>query len=115
MEEKSTRSAREGLLTSRKDKKIFYTISEVSTLAGVKPYVLRYWETEFPILKPQKSDSGHRLYRQDDIEIIMRIKRLLYDKGFTIQGAKRILANNNTRRSEIEQLKVDLQEIMDML
>jgi DNA-binding transcriptional MerR regulator len=115
MEEKTTRQTREGLLTSRKDKKIFYAISEVSKLAGVKPYVLRYWETEFPILKPEKSDSGHRLYRQSDIDIIMRIKRLLYDKEFTIRGAKRILASNSTRRSEIEQLKDEIQDLMDIL
>jgi DNA-binding transcriptional MerR regulator len=109
MDEKPTRSIREGLTSSRRDKKIFYTISEVSSLVGVKPYVLRYWETEFPILKPQKSDTGHRLYRQDDI------KRLLYDKCFTIQGAKRILSHNNTRRSELEQLRSDIQDILDIL
>jgi DNA-binding transcriptional MerR regulator len=115
MDEKPTRSIREGLTSSRRDKKIFYTISEVSSLVGVKPYVLRYWETEFPILKPQKSDTGHRLYRQDDIDIIVRIKRLLYDKCFTIQGAKRILSHNNTRRSELEQLRSDIQDILDIL
>ena len=56
-----------------------------------KPFVLRYWETEFPMLQPVKSSSGHRLYRQEDVDMVFRIKRLLYDEGFTIAGARRFL------------------------
>src|SRR5271156_4333741 len=71
--------------------KDFYRIGEVSRLTGLKPFVLRYWETEFPMLEPVKSSSGHRLYRQEDVEMVRRIKRLLYDEGFTIAGARRHL------------------------
>src|SRR5213080_188759 len=71
--------------------KKLYRIGEVSRLADLKPFVLRYWETEFPMLQPVKSSSGHRLYRQDDVDMVFRIKRLLYDEGFTIAGARRFL------------------------
>ena len=69
----------------------FYRIGEVSRLTGVKPFVLRYWEEELPMLEPYKSPSGHRLYRQEDVNMIFRIKRLLYDEGFTLAGARRHL------------------------
>ena len=68
-----------------------YRIGEVSRMTELKPFVLRYWETEFPMLQPVKSDSGHRLYRQEDVDMILKIKRLLYDEGFTIAGARRHL------------------------
>ena len=68
-----------------------YRIGDVSKIASLKPFVLRYWETEFPMLQPIKSPSGHRLYRQDDVDLILKIKRLLYDEGFTIAGARRHL------------------------
>jgi DNA-binding transcriptional MerR regulator len=72
-----------------------YRIGEVSRLTDLKPFVLRYWETEFPMLEPVKSPSGHRLYRQQDVDMIFRIKRLLYDEGFTIAGARRHLREHN--------------------
>jgi DNA-binding transcriptional MerR regulator len=75
--------------------KDFYRIGEVSRLTNLKPFVLRYWETEFPMLEPVKSSSGHRLYRQEDVEMVLRIKRLLYDEGFTIAGARRHLREQN--------------------
>jgi DNA-binding transcriptional MerR regulator len=68
-----------------------YRIGEVSRLADLKPFVLRYWETEFPMLQPVKSPRGHRLYRQQDVDLVLKIKRLLYDEGFTIAGARRHL------------------------
>ena len=68
-----------------------YRIGEVSRLADLKPFVLRYWETEFPMLEPVKSTGGRRLYRQEDVDMVFRIKRLLYDEGFTIAGARRHL------------------------
>jgi DNA-binding transcriptional MerR regulator len=68
-----------------------YRIGEVSRIAELKPFVLRYWETEFPMLQPVKSPRGHRLYRQEDVDLVLRIKRLLYDEGFTIAGARRHL------------------------
>ncbi len=72
-----------------------YRIGEVSRLTDLKPFVLRYWETEFPMLEPVKSASGHRLYRQQDVDMVFRIKRLLYDEGFTIAGARRHLRDPN--------------------
>jgi DNA-binding transcriptional MerR regulator len=72
-----------------------YRIGEVSRLTDLKPFVLRYWETEFPMLEPVKSASGHRLYRQQDVDMVLRIKRLLYDEGFTIAGARRHLREQN--------------------
>lgn len=71
--------------------KDLYRIGEVSRLTDTKAFVLRYWETEFPMLQPVKSPSGHRLYRREDVETVLRIKRLLYDEGFTIAGARRHL------------------------
>ncbi len=72
--------------------KLYFRIGEVSDLARTKPYVLRFWETEFPMLKPVKSRSGHRLYRRQDVETILAIRRLLYEEGFTIEGARKQLA-----------------------
>ena len=71
-----------------------YRIGEVSRLTELKPFVLRYWETEFPMLEPVKSARGYRLYRQDDVDMVLKIKRLLYDEGFTIAGARRHLREN---------------------
>jgi DNA-binding transcriptional MerR regulator len=71
--------------------KLFFRIGEVSTMLGVEPYVLRYWETEFPSLSPKKSGTGHRLYRRKDVELLLRIKHLLYEKRFTIDGARQFL------------------------
>ena len=68
-----------------------YRIGEVSRVTQVKPFVLRYWESEFPMLEPVKSPSGHRMYRQEDVDMVFKIKRLLYDEGFTIAGARRHL------------------------
>jgi DNA-binding transcriptional MerR regulator len=71
--------------------KLYFKIGEVSELLGVEPYVLRYWETEFPVLSPKKSGTGHRLYRRKDVELLLRIKHLLYEKRFTIEGARQAL------------------------
>jgi DNA-binding transcriptional MerR regulator len=72
-----------------------FRIGDVSRIAALKPFVLRYWETEFPMLQPIKSASGHRLYRQQDVDLVLKIKRLLYDEGFTIAGARRHLREQN--------------------
>jgi DNA-binding transcriptional MerR regulator len=69
--------------------KLFFKIGEVCELTDTQPYVLRYWESEFPMLAPAKNSSGQRIYRRRDIEIVLRIKQLLYDEGFTIAGAKK--------------------------
>ena len=71
--------------------KLYFRIGEVARLAGIKPYVLRFWETEFPGLGPKKSGTGHRLYRRKDVEMVLEIKRLLYEKRFTIEGARKFL------------------------
>jgi DNA-binding transcriptional MerR regulator len=71
--------------------KSLFRIGEVSRLTDTKPFVLRYWETEFPMLQPVKSPKGHRLYRREDVETVRVIKHLLYDEGFTIAGARRHL------------------------
>src|SRR5438309_3514673 len=71
--------------------KLYFKIGEVSELLGVEPYVLRYWETEFPGLSPKKSGTGHRLYRRKDVELLLRIKHLLYEKRYTIEGARQTL------------------------
>src|ERR1035438_7620042 len=71
--------------------KLFFRIGDVAKLAGIKPYVLRFWETEFPGLGPKKSGTGHRLYRRKDVEMVLEIKRLLYEKRFTIEGARKFL------------------------
>lgn len=78
--------------------KLYFRIGEVAQLAGIKPYVLRFWETEFSFLGPKKSDTGHRLYRRKDVEIVLEIKRLLYQERFTIEGARKFLeARSKTR------------------
>jgi DNA-binding transcriptional MerR regulator len=71
--------------------KLYFRIGEVARLAGIKPYVLRFWETEFGGLGPRKSGAGHRLYRRKDVELVLEIKRLLYEKRFTIEGARKYL------------------------
>ena len=71
--------------------KLFYRINEVATITQVKPYVLRYWETEFPTLAPEKDDNDQRRYRKGDIEVVLQIKRLLYEEKFTIAGARKQL------------------------
>ena len=78
-------------MEAREFKKLYYSISEVSEVTGLKQYVLRYWETEFPQLKPAKNRAGNRNYRSSDIDLIMEIKTLLYDRKFTIKGAKQFL------------------------
>jgi DNA-binding transcriptional MerR regulator len=72
-----------------------FRIGEVSRLTATKAFVLRYWEAEFPMLQPVKSPTGHRLYRREDIETVFEIKRLLYEEGFTIAGARKYLADQS--------------------
>ena len=77
-----------------------YRIGEVSRLTDTKPFVLRFWETEFPMLQPAKSPKGHRIYRREDVETVLLIKRLLYDEGFTIAGARRHLRDASSCSGE---------------
>ena|SRR3984893_3567792 len=71
--------------------KLYFRIGEVARLAGIKPYVLRFWETEVPALDPKKSGTGHRLYRRKEVQLVLEIKRLLYEKRYTIEGARKFL------------------------
>jgi DNA-binding transcriptional MerR regulator len=81
-------------------KKLYYKIGEVCEIIGVEAHVLRFWETEFPALSPPKTKSGQRIYRPKDIELLFRIKSLLYEEGFTIAGArKQLAAEKNAAKS----------------
>jgi DNA-binding transcriptional MerR regulator len=108
--------------------KLYFRIGEVSELTHTKAFVLRYWETEFSSLRPVKSKSGHRLYRRKDVELIFQIRRLLYEKGFTIEGARRYLAANGKSPgeqkhlfqptlgvAELKAIRQELQTVLTML
>ena len=87
-------------------KKLFYKINEVSKITGLKPYVLRYWETEFPQLSPQKDENDQRRYKQKDIDLILNIRQLLYQEKFTIAGAKqRIASDMSTNRGAVQKTR----------
>lgn len=87
-------------------KKTYYSISEVCGLTELEPHVLRYWESEFPQLRPKKNRAGNRAYREKDIEVIKYIKHLLYNEKYTIPGAKKKLSE--VRNTDPEQIKIDL-------
>ncbi len=90
--------------------KLYFRIGEVAGLLGVEPYVLRYWESEFPTLAPKKSGTGHRLYRRKDVELLLKIKHLLYEKRFTIEGARQSLhhESRNPKSKVPEQHQTEL-------
>jgi DNA-binding transcriptional MerR regulator len=89
--------------------KLYYTISEVSEICGVKPHVLRYWESEFPSLRPRKDRGGSRRYRRRDIEEVLAIKALLYEEGYRIAGARNLLAQR--RQAETDQALSDQDQL----
>jgi DNA-binding transcriptional MerR regulator len=89
--------------------KLYFRIGEVSALLGVEPYVLRYWETEFPSLAPKKSGTGHRLYRRKDVELLLRIKYLLREKRYTIEGARQTLQTDAPRTRSAQASRNDRQ------
>ena len=104
--------------------KRYFRIGEVSAITGIEPYVLRYWETEFPKINPVRSRSGQRLYKRHDIETILHIKDLLYQERFTIAGAKRYLQQHQKEPKVVaadrqpltlEQLRAELLAIRDLL
>ena len=106
-------------------KKLYYSISEVSKLTKLKAYVLRYWETEFTQLKPSKNRAGNRTYRQKDIDLILKIKDLLYEEKYTIEGARiAILKKNQSvssgvaksdNKSLLNLLRIELEEILQII
>jgi DNA-binding transcriptional MerR regulator len=89
--------------------RLYYRIGEVSRITGLKPHVLRYWESEFRIIKPYKGGSLQRLYRKKDLDLILKIKKLLYEEGFTIAGAKKKI--RDVERGSEEQMKPRRTEI----
>ena len=97
--------------------KLFYRIGEVSRITGLEPYVLRYWETEFPRIKPAKSNAGQRLYQKKDLDAILLIKQLLYTEGYTIAGAKKRLNSGGGGESMdvMELVKKELRDILEIL
>ena len=111
-------------------KKLYYSIGDVSEITGLKQYVLRFWETEFSILKPGKNKAGNRIYKDKDIKVIRHIKSLLYDKKYTIKGAKQYMIDhysneqnntkvlkisNNNDEKLLNDLKAKLQESLDLI
>jgi len=105
----------QAMLASEKKEKLFYKIGEVSRITGLEPYVLRFWESEFPALHPQKNSGNQRLYTPKDIETVVRIKRMLYEEGFTISGAKRRLSSKDDRKNVLERVRKELQGVLTLL
>src|SRR5215467_5054083 len=108
--------------------KLYFRIGEVATLCRLPAYVLRFWESEFPQLKPVKSSTGQRMYRKRDVESVLRIKQLLYEQGFTISGARQQLRSETKSDKsqtaipfpsqavpEIQNIRQGLREILDLL
>ena len=104
-------------------KKLYYSISEVSKITNLKQYVLRYWETEFSQLKPKKNNAGNRKYRKSDLKTINLIKDLLYNKKFTIEGARQYLAKKNDksstsikdRKNILNEIKFEIEDILNFI
>ena len=115
--------------------RLFFRIGDVSEITGVQRYVLRYWEGEFPTLSPRKGSNGQRQYRRKDLETVLEIKRLLYDAGYTIAGAKKALkgrskqqkrtkskkaqtdlfSDESEEQGDIQEIKRELRDILDLL
>jgi DNA-binding transcriptional MerR regulator len=110
--------------------KLFFRIGEVSKLCALPAYVLRFWETEFPQLKPNKSNTGQRVYRRKDVENIVRVKKLLYEEGYTISGARQFIkseskrdrtqgalpfAGANPERRDLHELRQGLRDVLGIL
>ena len=101
--------------------RLYFRIGEVSSITGVPPYVLRYWESEFPALQPRKSGGGQRLYRKRDVALILEIKKLLYQERYTVAGARRRLTEREERarrleaRAAIQRLRAGLENILKQL
>ena len=102
-------------MEERDIKKLYYPISEVSEITELKQYVLRYWETEFSQLKPSKNRAGNRIYRSHDIDLLVEIKSLLYDRKFTIKGAQQYLKSPSmkTRKTFTKKKIVKLSDSLD--
>ena len=101
--------------------RLYFRIGEVSAITGVPPYVLRYWESEFPALQPRKSGGGQRLYRKRDVVLLLEIKKLLYQERYTVAGARRRLAEREDRarraemRASLQRLRTGLEDVIRQL
>ncbi|MBA3029385.1 MAG: MerR family transcriptional regulator [Desulfobacteraceae bacterium] len=101
--------------------KIYFKVGEVSKIAGLPAHVLRFWETEFKKINPKRTPSGQRLYRKNDVEIILKIKHLLYEKKFTIEGARQFLkttakeSNRNKTDQFLKDLRIELENIRNIV
>lgn len=103
---------------SLKPGKLFYKIGEVSRITGLEPYVLRYWETEFPMLRPKKNSGGQRVYLRKDIDLVLKIKQMLHHEGYTILGARKKLQESGPKKTRLPmpeiltKVKTELREIL---
>jgi DNA-binding transcriptional MerR regulator len=103
--------------------KLFYKIGEASKIVGVEPYVLRFWEKEFPFLMPKKTKGGQRLFTKKEIELLLQIKQMLYEEKYTIEGVRKKLnkiyqsmnCRSNIRKDTLEKVKIKLKEILEIL
>ena len=100
--------------------KMFYKIGEVSDIADIESYVLRYWESEFPFLKPRKNKAGQRVYARKDLELVIQIKNLLYEEKYTIAGVRKRFSDNSIKKSSvsietIRSIKKRLKGILNIL
>src|SRR5690349_4108866 len=107
------------MATSQIPDKLFFKIGEVCKIVDIEPFVLRFWESEFPNLAPEKSKSGQRVYKRKDIEMVLRIKELLYERGYTIAGARKQLARTRApkehRAKMLVQIRKELYDILTLL
>jgi len=102
------------------DNRRYFRIGDASRIVGVEPYVLRYWESEFPQLKPSRADSKQRTYQRKDLETLLEIKRLLYEERMTIEGARLRLKEKKPKRSTVsypfvQEIRGELHEILEIL
>ena len=100
--------------------RLFYKIGDISNIADIEPHVLRYWESEFPFLKPRKNKTGQRIYTRKELELVLKIKNLLYKEKYTIAGVRKKFGNNTLRKNSvsmetIHEVKKRLKEILDTL
>ncbi|MBN2543056.1 MerR family transcriptional regulator [bacterium] len=113
---------------AKRGEKLYYSITEVSEIAGLKAHILRYWESEFPILHPKKNRAGNRIYREKDIDAVLLIKNLLYEEGYTIEGAKKKIkdakregktvkkvSKKNIYLNTLKEIQKGLKEILEIL
>lgn len=123
------RASREPLIPD----KLYFRIGEVARLCGVETYVLRFWETEFPQMRPNKSGTGQRLYRKRDVEFALRVKRLLHDEGYTIAGARQVLSQEAAKartpqlplieggasaapvKAKLQRVRAELRDLLNLL